>query len=177
MTGIVETHLHCFRRLQRFAIGCRLEQLEGRLSLCHGVQRGGDAALAPATPTPVAQLPLGFLFLNVRAVRQQHLEQVDGRRGCVDRPAVAENRQPWQQPGMVDVGVGEQDEIDFPHVEAEVQRPQVLRARFRPTLEHAAVDQKAGVPRFHQSAGTGDLARCTEKTHTHDRIPFVSDRR
>ena len=124
---------------------------------------------------PVAQLPLGFLFLNVRAVRQQHFEQVDGRRRRVDRPAVTENRQAWQQPGMVDVGVGEEDESDFPHVEAEVQRPQVLRARFRPTLEHAAVNQKAGAPRFHQSAGTGDLARRPKKTHPHDRIPFVPD--
>ncbi len=53
---------------------------------------------------------------------------------------------------MVDMGLCEEDEINFPHVAAEIQRPQVLATRFRPTLKHAAVDQKPGISRFHQGA-------------------------
>jgi hypothetical protein len=69
---------------------------------------------------------------------------------------------------MVDMGVGQQDEIDFPRVEAEIQRPQILRARFRSALKHAAIDQKAGVSGFHQRAGTGHFTGGAEKAETHD---------
>ena len=68
---------------------------------------------------------------------------------------------------MVDMGVGQQHEIDLAHVEAEIQRPEILAARLRPALEHAAIHQKPGVPRLHQRARPGHLAGRTEKAQTH----------
>ena len=68
---------------------------------------------------------------------------------------------------MVDVGVGQQHEIDLAHIEAEIQRLEILGARLRPTLEHAAIHQKTGVPRFHQRTRAGHLASRTEKAQTH----------
>ena len=96
VAGVMEADLDRLRRGERFAIGDGTQQLERRQCLGHRVQRRRDAAFALATAVAMAQLPLGLLFLNVRAVRQQHLEQIaDGRRR-LDRPAEPENRQAWQ---------------------------------------------------------------------------------
>jgi glycine cleavage system aminomethyltransferase T len=146
VAGVVEADRYGFGRVNQSPIGRRTQQLERGLGLRHGVQRrlqGRPAA--PAVPPLMAQLPFRFLLLDVRAVAQQHMEQVDGRRRGIHGPAVAEHRQQRQQAGMVDVGVGEQDEVDGANVEAELQGIQVFRPRLAPALKHAAIDQETTV--------------------------------
>ena len=151
VAGVVEADLDCRRRVDRRTVGDRAQQLQRRLRLRHRVQRRRNGAFAGAAPALMAQLPLDVFLLDVRTVRQQHLKQVDGRRSGIDRSAEAEHREPRQQAGMVDVRVGQQNEVDLARVETEVERMQVLAARFRPALEHPAVDQEADVAHFDQS--------------------------
>ncbi|MPN37844.1 hypothetical protein SDC9_185365 [bioreactor metagenome] len=115
----------------------------------------------------VAQLPLGFLFLDVRRVRQQHFEQRDGRRRGIHRAAEAEHRQARQEAGMINVGMGEEHEVEAPHVETEGQCPFVLGACLGAALKHAAIDQKTRFPGIDQGAGTGHFASGTEKAKSH----------
>jgi hypothetical protein len=42
-----------------------VQQLQGSQRLGHGIERRLNAAFATSAPMPVAQLPLGFLFLDV----------------------------------------------------------------------------------------------------------------
>ena len=116
------------------------------------VERRRRAEITLAATAAVAQLPFGFLLLDVRAVRQQHFEQIDRRRRRINRPAKAKNREPRQQTRVVDMGVRQKHEIDVASVESEIQRTQVFRPRVGAALKHAAVDEKAGVFRFHQRA-------------------------
>jgi len=64
---------------------------------------------------------------------------------------------------MVDMGVGEQDEVDLADIEAEIERPHILLAGLRPTLEHAAIDQETDVVRFDQGTGASYFTGCSEK--------------
>ena len=137
--------------------------LEYGLGRRHRVERRFHAAVRLAVAAPVPQLPFGFLLLDVAAIGQQHGEQIDARLGGIDRPAVAKHGQARQQAGMVDVGVGEQDEVDLADIEAEIERPHVLLAGLRPTLEHAAIDQKTDVVRFDQGTGASYFPGCAEK--------------
>ena len=118
----------------------------------------------------VAQLPLAFLFLNMRAIGQQHFEQVNGGRRSVDRPAIAHHGEAWQQAGVVDVRVGQQHEIEFAHVEANVERREVFLPRLGSPLKHAAIDEKAGLAGVDEIAGTGNFAGRAEESNTHDRF-------
>ena len=68
---------------------------------------------------------------------------------------------------MVDMGVGEQHEVDPAHIEAEIQGTLIFPACFRAALEHAAIDQKADIAGFDQRAGAGHFAGGTEKYKTH----------
>ena len=70
---------------------------------------------------------------------------------------------------MVDVRVGEQDEIDSAEVAIE-SRP-VARGRLAAALEHAAVDQEADAVGFHQQAGSGHLSGRTEERQAHLSTP------
>ena len=67
--------------------------------------------------------------------------------------------------------MGQQHEIDLPHVEAEIERPLVLLARFGAALEHAAIDQETDIARFNQGTGTGDFTGRPKKGKTHVCIP------
>ena len=68
---------------------------------------------------------------------------------------------------MVDVGMGEQHEVEAAHVETEGQRPFVLGARLGAALEHAAIDQETRFPGIDQGAGTRHFASGTEKAKSH----------
>ena len=110
-------------------------------------------------------LPLGFLFLNVGRVRQHYFEQITcGPRGEY-RPSEPQRHQTRQQSGMIDMGVGQQHELDSARVE--IQRLAVLAARLFSALEHAAIDEEAMPGRVQQVTGTGDFPRRAEKCEFH----------
>ena len=66
---------------------------------------------------------------------------------------------------MVDVGMGEKDEIDRLGIETEGMV--VFRARLAPALKHAAIHQKACAAGLHQTTGTGDFARGAKEGEFH----------
>ena len=72
---------------------------------------------------------------------------------------------------MVDVGMGQQDEINLPDIEAEIEGTQVLLIGLATALEHAAIDQKTPFAGLDQRAGTGHFAGTTEKSNSHVFIP------
>ncbi len=100
-------------------------------------------------------------------VHKHHTEQVDGGRGGEDPPAVAERNQARQQSGMVQVGVGEEHEVD--PAQLEIQRIAVLAVGFAPALEEPAIHQECTVLVIDAQAGSGDLASGTEKGELHRR--------
>lgn len=69
------------------------------------------------------------------------------------------------------MGVGEQNEVDRAHVETEVERPQVFGARFRPALEHAAIDEKTRIAGLDQRARSGHFAGRAKETQAHRHFP------
>ena len=73
---------------------------------------------------------------------------------------------------MVDMGVGQQHEIDTADVEAEVEGMQVFGSGLAAALKHSAVDQKTDVTRFDQRTRTCHFASRTMKTDTHFKLLF-----
>ena len=103
----------------------------------HDVERL-ERFLAP--PRALLGFALGLRFLDARRIRQQVFEQAVGRFGRPDRFAIAKMRQARQQPGMVDMGVGEQQIVDLPGVER--KRLVVEVADGLVALKHTAIDEK-----------------------------------
>ena len=79
--------------------------------------------------------------MNVRAVLEHGWEQGGGGGAGIDRAAIAETDQAREQAGMIEVRMGEQDEIQRAHIE--VQRGKILAIGVAAALEHAAIDQEA----------------------------------
>ena len=162
VAGIVKNAAEGGVRAKLGFVGDRVQQLEAGARLVNVVQRGRRMAAAGVA---VAPAPIGFFFLQMCAVQQHDLEQLGGGRGDVDRPPVAEGGQARQQARMVDVRVGEQDEVQA--VQVKIERCLVFRPGFVPSLEHAAVHQKARIPGLHQGARAGHLARAAEEAKFH----------
>ena len=113
-------------------------------------------------PLPVAlPCPLVFLFLDVRAVGQHHPREIGRRRRGDDRSAEAPGRELRQQTRVVDVGVGEDDEVERGDVE--VERAGVALVGVTPALEHPAVDEKPPFAAVDAIAGAGHLAGSAEE--------------
>ena len=170
MPSLMEACRNLVSHIDLLTIGNRHQLREHRLCLYHRIQGGRDAALATPAPMTMPQLPFGLFFLNMRAIGQQHFEQVDGGRRGVYRPAVTHHREARQQAGVVDVRVGQQHEIELAHVEADVERREVFGPRLGAALEHAAIDEKAGLAGVDEIAGTGNFAGRAEESNTHDRF-------
>ena len=176
MAGVAKGTAHRWMRRNFQIVVNRIELTQRGLCLCHGIERRAFPrchstlvlALQAFTKAPQVGV-LGFLFLDVRRIRQHHRKQVAGGAGGMDRALEAQCDQSRQQAGMVDVGMGEQDKVDGRRIEG--KRLVVLGARFAPALEHAAIDQKAHPFVFHQIAGAGHFARRTEKSQFHSGLP------
>src|SRR5690606_4959895 len=136
-TGIPVAGAHARSRLDPFAIGAGPPVLEALFGVGHGVERPRRfIATAPA----FAGFALGLAFLDAGAVWQQIFEQARRGLGHPHRPAPTLGVELWQQPRMVDMGVGEEEEVDGPGVERgglEVKVPDALIA-----LEETAIDEE-----------------------------------
>ena len=178
MAGIAKAQRDARPGVRLDIVGQRPELAQAALGVGHGVQRqrvGRGLGRRTVAGVPLARhtarcaaavvlalaRPLALLFLDVRAVGQHHARQVGGRRGRVDRPAEAAGGQPGQQSRVVDVGVGEDDEIERRGVE--VQRARVLFVGVPPALEHPAVDQEPPLRAVDAKARPGHLAGRTEE--------------
>ena len=103
--------------VKRLTVGNRAQAFQGSHRLRHRIERLRLYPERPFARTAMAQRPFRFLLLDVGAVEQEHAKQVDGRRRRIHRPAIAEHAETWQQAGMVDMGMRQQHEIEFAHVE------------------------------------------------------------
>jgi len=109
--------------------------------------------------------PFGLHLLDMGTVLQHDAEQVAGGRRAENLPGKPGLDQPGQQAGMVDVGVGQQDEIQlFRLVDARIE---VAPFDGFIALMHAAVDGKAYGSGVDHVAGTGDGAGRAEKLDFH----------
>lgn len=163
------------RRLAERVVTDRPQLSQASLGIGHRLQRhdGAHAGSTAATMAGACAValrallrPLGVEFLDMRAVGEHHAEQVDGRRSRVDRAAEAARRQARQQPRMVDMRVGDDDEINRARVE--VERAEVLVVGVAAALKQPAIDQESGMVRVDAKAGAGDLfsrAKKPERRH------------
>lgn len=88
-----------------------VQLLQRRLRLRDGVQWRRNGAFAGTAPALMAQLPLGVLLLDARCPTLKHLKQVDGRRSGMTGPRKPSTANAAAG-GMVDVSVGQQNEVD-----------------------------------------------------------------
>jgi len=103
----------------------------------------------------------GLFLLEVGGVGEEDLEQACGRRCDERRAREALAHQAGQEPGVIDVRVGENDGIEGARFHLEglpVSQPQLLVA-----LEHPCVNEDAVASVLEQVAGARDRAGCTEK--------------
>jgi hypothetical protein len=105
-----------------------------------GIRRIVDRFDGVAAAALVAAVELvDFAFLDMRRIRQHHRTQVDGSPRGEDRPVETGLGELGQQPGMVDMRMGQNDRINVRSDEGKLPVVQFLLA-FR-ALEHAAIDQ------------------------------------
>ena len=155
-----EGHVHVTHpahpaRRQRHQLG------DGPLGVGLGVERQRLGMAREALPVGAA----GVFFLQVGAVKQQHLGQIAGGRAGVDRPAKARLHQAGQPAAVVQVGVAEHHRVNG--VRGHAQRRPVALAQHLPALEQAAVEQDALVAQRDEVAGTGDGIGGAEELDLH----------
>ena len=101
-----------------------------------------------------AALEVSIFFLYFGRVEQHHLGDVGGGVGAVDVALEALNANFRDKPGVVQVGVGQQDGIEAGGGYAERFPVPVDEFTF---LKEAAVDEDAGAVHFQQVARAGDV--------------------
>ena len=107
-------------------------------------------------------LPGGVALLNVGGVPQHDGQQVGGQTGAIDVAGKALLGQQGNAAGVVDVGVSDDDVVDFRWVK--VQCPVIDLV---PTLLQAAVHQNAPAAAFHAVTASGDRLCRAEKGEFH----------
>src|SRR5690606_34318612 len=132
-----EAGAHPRARLNPLAIGAGLAVFERLIGVGHGVERTRRfLAAPPAFPG----LALGLAFLDTGAVRKEIFEQARCGLGHPHRPAPALGIEFWQEPGVIDMGVGEEQKVDRPWIKGggfEIEVPNAFIA-----LEQAAIDEE-----------------------------------
>ena len=83
--------------------------LQRLLGVFHGVERLGRLVAAAAA---LLGLALGLALLDAGAVGEEIFEEARGRLGHPHRAAIALAVELWQQARVIDMGVGQQQEVD-----------------------------------------------------------------
>ena len=165
VAGIAQAHPDGRVRLEGLVVFRAAQLPQAGLRLRHGVER--RARLSAAAPVVGALgLPLGFLLLDVGRVEQHHAEQVRRRRRHMHRPAEAQRGGARQQPGMVEVGMGEQDEIQAAQIEGQRVAGSCAQAS-RPPWNMPQSTRKRTCSGLDQEAGTGHFAGGAMECDTH----------
>ena len=114
-------------------------------------------------------LPFGFHLLDVRAVQKHDLQKITGGSRAVDVSLEALLHHTREQSGMVDMGMGYQNEIHrFGRVSVGLEIPFLDLAV---ALMHAAINGKTNVSGLNHVAGTGDGLRGAQKRDFHNFLP------
>ena len=138
--GASEGEVDVARQRHRLTDRRRSEHSAHLLDVGLGVERQGRPVLAPAIGVGVQRL----LFEQVGAVGEDDLGQPRRRFGGIDRAGPSVPGQHREVPGVVQVGVGQDDRVEV--VEVEWHRSPVAAAQTRQSLEHPAVDQQLARP-------------------------------
>ena len=162
MPGIAIPDPDVLGRMQFLVIANGLEQLLGVDGVLHGVQglldgTAGAAVLAPA--------PIVLCFLDMARIRQHDRTQIDRCLRGINRVAVALGIKLGQPAAVVDVGMGQEQEVNL--VDPERERLVVETLFMRLALVQATVNQEGGLFSFNQIAGAGYSLGCTQKCHFH----------
>ena len=115
--GIPEARPHAGARLDPLLVAHALDLTQAVLGIPARIDRRDR--VSPAAPVAPVQL-LDLALLDVAAVREHEREQVRGRLGGMDRALEAMLGQLGQQTAVIDVGVGQQHEIDGVRLEGKV---------------------------------------------------------
>jgi len=162
MPGIPEACPHALPDLAPGLVGDVGERLQRRVDVVAGIHRLDRRAAALHV---AAVQPLDLGLLDVGAVGQHVGQQVEAALGSEDRSLEALLHQLGDEARVIDVGMGQQDEVDLGRIEgkgAVVQFLQGLGA-----LEHAAVDKELAALGLHPVAGAGDRAGRPAETQQH----------
>jgi len=152
--GVEKCRVHTVRQLQALVVGCLpAEIFQAVQHIQFGVE-GDDVCLVIAASRGVARGAPCFLFLQVAGIEQHQPRQV-ARRGTGDdlAPETVVHEK-GQAAAVVEVRMGEEQEIDACRIESE--RLSVLFVKLAASLEHPAVDQNPPACALDQVAGACD---------------------
>jgi hypothetical protein len=113
MAGIAEIDPDIRRRIERYVVFDRLEQVAALDRVFHRVER---RRLGASGPAGLAVLPFLLRLLDMAGIRQHDPAQVRSRLGRVDRAAVAVRVKLGDPAAVIDVRVGQQQEIQVIHL-------------------------------------------------------------
>ena len=110
MPGVEEPHRNALFHGDPFPVPAAFKLRQGVFHVLQGVKRlvpVNAGALGPAVA------PFRFTFLNVRRIPQHNAAQLHRGAGGINGAPEPPGGQRRQSAGMVDVGVGQQDAVDF----------------------------------------------------------------
>ena len=116
---------------------------------------------------PVA-LSLRELLLELAGVEQNQAGQLDSAFRGIDGAPVTLGHDVWNEPAMIQMGVGENDRVQLGRVVGEGHA--IAHHLVRPALEHAAVDEHLGSIGDEEELGAGDGVGSTKEVDFHTRI-------
>ena len=148
-----------FVDLDPFAVGTGAKLLQDSLGVFHGIDRLGSRG---AAALGLSVFPFRFRLLDVCAVTQHDLTQGAGGCAGIDRSAVSFFIQQRQHPGMVDMCMGKQHEIQF-----RIRNRQRLVLKQILPLLHAEIYDSFPSRHRDQRAGTRNLVCRTVKSYLH----------
>jgi hypothetical protein len=162
MPGVAETDPHTRGGGKELVVPDGLQQPRSLGRVFRSEQGLDNAAAAPGSFTVG---PLRFHFLNMRAVEEHDVQQIHCRLSAVHGAGEAVPNHARQQAAVVDMGMGEQDEVQFCGP---------IRFGIKVTffnqgiaLMHAAVNGKAYSRRLNDLAGTRDGMGRAQKLNFH----------
>lgn len=163
MPGVVVGHTDARRGFETLVVVHGLKQGGRLLGVFHGIQR--RRRILKAAAVVLSGFPAGFHLLDVGAVLEHDFQQLAGGHGAVDRACEAVTDQQRQKAGVIDMGVGDQDEVNV----AGLVDFALAVAGFNGfvALMHAAVHAETPAPGLDHVAGAGHGLRRAQKLNLH----------
>ena len=169
MSGILELDPNSRNRLENRFIRHGFDKGNGLLSIFLVVQRI-DRILAVTLPALV--LPARFHLLNMGRILEHDLQKITGRRRGIDGPGKPVPDKAGQKPGMIDMGVGQENEF---HRIGMIGLDLVEIALFDllVPLMHAAIHRKPMPARLEDVTRTGHGPGRSDKFNLHTQAPCL----
>ncbi len=144
-----------FELHRRAVIRGAAEMVEAVERIDHGVERLRSFGLVTVSPCD-ARTVARLFFLKMGGIEQDQANEFTRRRGGDDLAAESALHQQRQPAAVIEMGVGQQEEVHLGRIETE--RLGVLFVEFAAALEHPAIDEDAAPRRLDHVAGAGDIA-------------------